>query len=113
MRQNIDRLIDLVKKTGDKIIIVDREDHKDALVLMSLDDYEKLLRNKDKISDHKEDLTIFKEEDKIEKINEDIAILQEKEKIKELDEAMGLTSEEQSKTEAEETDSQFYFEPVE
>ncbi|OGF21012.1 hypothetical protein A2316_00055 [Candidatus Falkowbacteria bacterium RIFOXYB2_FULL_38_15] len=113
MRQNIDRLIDLVKKTGDKIIIVDREDGGDALVLMSLNDYEKLLRNKEKMLDYKEDLTIFKEEDKIEKINEDIAILQEKEKITELNEVLGLAGEEQNKTEAEETDNQFYFEPVE
>lgn len=105
MNQNIDRLIDLVKKTGDKLIVVCKEDSESAWVLMSLSDYEKLVPNKGKIARKEEDLTILKQQDKIEEINQNIAILQEEEKKEVLNEAMRMVDEE--------AEGQFYFEPIE
>jgi hypothetical protein len=112
MNQNIDRLIDLVKKTGDKMVIVSREEGEPALILMSLSDYEKLVFNRGKSAREGEDLTIYRGQDKIEKVNQDIAILQEKEKKEALNEAMLLAEEDKVGLD-EETEGQFYFEPIE
>ena len=113
--RNIDRLIELVKKTGDKLVFLDKNSKDDAWILMSLNDYENLVENRGKISKSKEDLTIYSTEDKIEKINQDIAILQEESRDEVVNEIVNFSpdlSGNVDQSEAKE-EGQFYFEPVE
>jgi len=72
MKKQLQKAMDLASKTGDKIIVVN--DEKDsALVVMSLDDYEKLLTvekfEKNSVDNNINDLT---EEELLDKINSDI-----------------------------------------
>jgi PHD/YefM family antitoxin component YafN of YafNO toxin-antitoxin module len=62
----LNKVLNLVKRTGDKVVILDNESD-NAMVMMGLDAYEKILNNQDSIED-------LSEEQLLERINRDIAI---------------------------------------
>jgi hypothetical protein len=68
MRSQLERAINLAAVTGDKIIIVDKENDR-SLAVMNLDEYEKLLNGESKRNKKIDNLT---EEDLLDKINHDI-----------------------------------------
>lgn len=126
----IDKVIDLVKKTSDKVIIVDRQSN-NAYVLLDFVEYQKLYSERKNISQ-------LTENELLDKINRDIALWkssQEDENFGVLDEIESIAHESStlaryntaskhatkdlsvntaispdSKEEAEDT---FYFEPIE
>ncbi len=63
---NLDKIINLVKKTNDKIIIVD-ENNNTNLVLMPFSDYEKIIENADNIKN-------LNEKEMLNQIDRDISI---------------------------------------
>ncbi len=75
----LDRVIKLVRRTGDRVLVMDR-DSDEVMAIMNLDDYEKLLNGRENV----EEMT---ETDFLDKINRDIALWREchKEEV-ELDE---------------------------
>jgi hypothetical protein len=68
MRSQLERAINLAANTGDKIIVVDELNDRSSVV-MSLDDYEKLLNGQSKGRNQIKNLT---EEELLDKINHDI-----------------------------------------
>lgn len=104
MKEIFQRLFDLIKKTGDKVVFYDSAKG-EAYVMMRMEDYEKLAENRPAA----EDLTNFRAPDKIEKINQDIAMWREE--VKNVTEDIPL--QEDGVPEKKEEESQFYFEPVE
>lgn len=67
MQNQLQKAIELVKKTGDKIIIFDSLNSNSAYVVMSLKDYEKLVLGRSEVRGLTED-------ELLDKINRDIAI---------------------------------------
>lgn len=67
MQNQLQKAIDLVKKTGDKIIIFDSINSNSAYVIMGLKDYENLVLGKSEVRGLTED-------ELLDKINRDIAI---------------------------------------
>ncbi|MBP6942910.1 MAG: hypothetical protein KBB55_02585 [Candidatus Buchananbacteria bacterium] len=63
---NLDRIINLIKKTGDKVIVVDEQGNP-SYTLMALADYEQLVLGKSEVYG-------LTEEELIAKINRDIAV---------------------------------------
>lgn len=102
MKDILERVFNLIRKTGDKVVIVDQNDET-AYVVMNLDDYEKMAG-----AARGRGLTEGRASDKIEKINQDIALWREE--IKNKEEITPSAAESGVKGEEE---SQFYFEPVE
>lgn len=107
MQKIFERLFNLIKKTGDKVVFYDSMKN-EAYVMMRMEDYEKIM-NGDR---GQPTLTNYQAPDKIEKINQDIALWSEEIKNKENKEDVAPSVGEESKSENEE-ESQFYFEPVE
>jgi|GEM_PF-1054331 hypothetical protein len=68
MRSQLERAINLSAKTGDKIIVIDEFNDRSSVV-MSIDDYEKLLKGQNKRNKIVANLT---EEELLDKINHDI-----------------------------------------
>lgn len=99
----MERALNLIKKTGDKVIVVDPKDQT-AYAVMDFRDYEKMVGA---VSDR--GLTEERAPDKIDKINQDIALWRE-EATKTESEPPALLPVEEKPAEEE---SQFYFEPVE
>jgi len=64
--ESIQRVISLIKKTGDKVVILDKNDDLDC-VIMTINDYEKLVLGKSEIMGLTED-------ELLDKINRDIEI---------------------------------------
>lgn len=62
MSKQLKQVINLSKKTGDRIIVFDNSEPEDSFVLMSLDQYESLINN-----EKKEGLTERKNIDNIKK----------------------------------------------
>lgn len=67
MRNQIEKAINLAKKTGDRLIIFDSAKADSAYVVMSLEEYEKLIL-------HKSEVRGLTEDELLDKINRDIAI---------------------------------------
>jgi len=66
MRQHqLDRIIRLVRRTGDRFVIMDKETDQ-TMVLMNLDEYENLLNDTSSLED-------LEEEDMLNKLNHDIS----------------------------------------
>jgi len=62
---NLEKIIDLIKKTGDNCVVLDH-DGKPAYVIMSFDDYQSLVLNKSEVASLTED-------ELLRKINRDVA----------------------------------------
>lgn len=71
MQNQLNKAINLAQKTGDRIIVVDRNDVDSVFVVMNLDEYEKLALNKKSQVRGVRGLT---EGELIDKINRDIAV---------------------------------------
>lgn len=96
-----DRILNIIKKTGDRVVIIN-PDSNSSYVVMSLEDYEKM-------AGIAINLTRKEPTDKIEKINRDIALWREEE----IKKAGGSPGSEDEDNKIDESESQFYFEPVE
>ena len=72
---SLEQLVELIKKTGDKLVVLDKK-NSSAFVVLSLRDYERLALNKDGVKDLTED-------ELLNKINRDIAIWKSEQKIEE------------------------------
>ena len=125
MTNSIEKIIDLIKKTGDKCIVLD-SNGEPAFVAMRFTEYENLIENTPSISD-------LSEEQLLEKINHDIAIWKNNQKDQEIsnldtaesvfEEVMSdedkVEIEDNSLNEAKKQDSSkdfedtYYFEPIE
>ncbi|MBI5071751.1 hypothetical protein HZB93_02550 [Candidatus Falkowbacteria bacterium] len=107
MKEIFERLFNLIKKTGDKVVFYDSAKG-EAYVMMRMEDYEKMTVNKPTA----ENLTNFHASDKIEKINQDIAMWREE--VKETGgEIPPAPAPEDDGLPEKEEENQFYFEPVE
>ena len=73
---NLEKLVNLLKKTGDKAIILN-ENGDPGYVIMTVNDYEDLILGKSGVSD-------LTEEQLLDKINRDIAIWKDSQELKEL-----------------------------
>ena len=127
MNNSLKKIIDLARKTGDRLIVTD-SDGEDAIVVMNLDDYDKLLEKKDNLKSNSErrllnevnqDVSAWKARLEEEVINEAIENKQKdfspQDFIKE-NEFMtesGLDHEDFEENSDIEDDERFYFEPVE
>jgi len=67
MDDKFKKIIDLARKTGDKVFIYDSSGLEETVVLMGLDEYEKILQNSDSIKD-------LTESELLDRINCDIAL---------------------------------------
>jgi len=105
--RSLEKIINLIKKTGDKCIIINQESD-DALVILPLEEYEKFLEYKSVKSEK-----LLTENKVVDKINRDIALKISEEKqpvgINEID----LEGELKAIAEKDGEEEKFYFEPVE
>ena len=86
MQNQLQKAINLAKKTGDRLIVYDMSQKNEAFVVMSLDEYEKMATGRSEIKSLTED-------ELLDKINRDIAVwkneqfskeeLEEKDKVSE------------------------------
>ena len=74
MQNQLQKAINLAKKTGDRLIVYDPKNIDDIYVIMSLDDYEKL------VIGHSE-VRSLTEDELLDKINRDIAIWKSEQEI--------------------------------
>ncbi len=87
-QDKIKKAIQIVKRTGDKIILFEN-DQSQGLVVMSLDEYDKLLANNPsqvRMGDECQNIGSLTEDELIDKINRNIAIWKNENQNKELDE---------------------------
>lgn len=101
--KNLERLLDLIKKTGDRYVFEDK--HGNLFVALSIDDYENIVLKNSLVKD-------LSEEELLNKINKDIAIWKANQEDEKLLEAFKETNDEVDLSEETEED-QYYFEPVE
>lgn len=76
MQSQFQKAIDLIKKTGDKLIIFDSAKQDSAYVIMGLKDYENLVLGKSEVRG-------LTENELLDKINRDIAIWKSEQEFKE------------------------------
>ena len=74
MQNQLQKAIDLAKKTGDRLIVFDPKNIDNIYVIMSLDDYEKLVIGHSEVRNLTEDQLL-------DKINRDIAIWKSEQEI--------------------------------
>lgn len=84
MGTQLEKAINLAKRTGDKVIVVDEKDDS-AFVLMDLDEYEYLSNTGNEEDLAEESVENLTEEELLDKINRDIVIWQNKNKEEEID----------------------------
>ena len=124
MKAQFQRILDLVKKTGDRMIVTG-QDGEHAYVVMDLDQYEDLLSQKQpslvdfepeesSLEDFVEDLEAVKEEEKIPEdirkaVEQDLAIIQTWEQEHEKEKAQESKKKDEPGTDEE----RFYLEPIE
>ncbi len=117
---NLEKLVNLLKKTGDKAIILDQNGDP-GYVIMTVSDYEDLILGKSGVSG-------LTENELLDKINRDIAIWKDNQELKELsvdqynfakdlgeyvdEDYLTNTPKNKALTELSEED-RYYFEPVE
>ena len=76
MQNQLRKVLDLARKTGDRIIVFDHENSDNTFVVMSLSDYEKLILGKNEVRGLTED-------ELLDKINRDIAIWKSEQEFQE------------------------------
>ncbi|MDD2806921.1 MAG: hypothetical protein PHW95_00140 [Patescibacteria group bacterium] len=121
MPNSLEKIIELIKKTGDNCVVLDSSGNP-AYVVLSFDDYKKLVADKSEIADLTED-------ELLNKINRDIAIWRVKQQEAETNnwepiESLNLepkvepSAEEKSlnkaniEEESDRNDEKYYFEPI-
>ncbi len=81
MDQQFKKIINLIKKTGDRMVVLDSSAPESSYVVMDIDEYEKIIT-------HNRNVKNLTEEEMLDKINRDIAVwksekdLEDNEKIK-------------------------------
>lgn len=100
---DIKKIINLIEKTGDRCVVVDKEGDP-AYVILSFSAYEKIINNEDDVSGLSEDQLL-------EKINRDVATWKESQNEAKLQNFASL--EEVFEGEKEQAEDKYYFEPVE
>ncbi len=107
MNYNLERILNLIQKTGDKCVYFDPNSEKN-FVIMPISEYERMLGNTDAITD-------LTQEQLLDKINRDIANW----KAGKEDEAADWPAEEEGNNmdfegeESNENEEKFYIEPLE
>ena len=100
--KNMQRILELIRKTGDKYIIED--DNGCAFVIISLDDYENFIFKNNQLKN-------LSEEELLNKINKDIAIWKASQEDKVVEQNwQDLATDEKDETKE---DDRYYFEPAE
>jgi len=103
MQNQIKKAINLSKRTGDRIIIVDQSDSENAFVIMNLDEYEKLIAKNEQSSQEIGSLT---ENELLDRINRDIAIWKNEQNLEDWEVKEGL---DQGKEDDLEDESLYYY----
>lgn len=76
MQSQLQKAIDLVRKTGDRLLVLDMAKPENAFAVMSIDEYEKLMIGKSEVRG-------LTENELVDKINRDIAIWKSEKEYKE------------------------------
>lgn len=108
MKHSFQKILASVQKFGDKAIVLDSEGNP-LYVLMSFQEYEKLMQGKS-------DIGSLTKEEFLEKINSDIArwkAAQDDEKFQDLEFDLSQAVKNQNRSPSEQEDSVYYFEPIE
>ncbi|MBD3248168.1 hypothetical protein GF382_02670 [Candidatus Falkowbacteria bacterium] len=117
MKSKLEKAIEIAKRTGDKIIVVNEKDDS-AIVLMDLDEYEILADNDFEDYLGEDDIQSLTEEELLDKINRDIGVWQENKKDKEIEDLEGdfasvnIDDDEEEMEEAED-DNMYYYDESE
>lgn len=77
LEQNLPQVLNLIRKTGDRVIVFDSIGQ--PFVLMNLDEYQRLVSGRESVAD-------LTEEQLLDKINRDIAVWKTKEEANNIDE---------------------------
>ena len=102
MNGSWNKILQLVAQSGDRFIFKENEND---FVVMNLEEYEKLIRFKEQ----NKDLLELSEEELVDKINQDIAEWRANQQLS----SDFYTPEKEKEDENDETDDQYYLEPVE
>ena len=102
---SLEQIIEFAKKTGDRLVIFDKN-NSSAFVILDLKDYEKLVLSKDDIKDLTED-------ELLNKINRDIAIWRDSQKEEEIEEKFSLIDDDIDDDLEVLPEDRYYFEPLE
>ena len=124
MSKEIKKVISLAKKTGDRIIVFDPEEGGENFVIVSLEEYEKLLNQSGKISLNNNEghgIKNLTEDELIDRINRNIAVWKNENKDKELDSykiietvlQSGLENDSESESDDYEEDNLYYYDEEE
>ena len=118
MNDSLKKIIDLAKKTKDRVIVTDNEGS-DPYVIMDFDQYQSLISGNNEIAD-------LTENEFLNKINKDVSIWKAKNEVEEkpakkeeIEEEQDLSQnsldlfENEEEKNTIEDDERFYFEPVE
>jgi len=118
MSQELKKVIKLVKKTGDRIIVFDPDEGEENFVVLPWEEYERLLSNSGFIAQNQfsgEEVKNLTENELIDKINRDIAAWKTENEDKKLDSykiiESVLESEPEEEVEPEEDNFYYYNEP--
>jgi hypothetical protein len=74
MQNNLQKIVNLIKKTGDKLVVYDSSKPSDTYVIMGLEDYESMVVKRSEVRGLTEDQLL-------DKINRDIAIWKSEQEI--------------------------------
>ncbi len=96
MQNQLQKAINLAKKTGDRLIVYDMSNGEDAYVVMGIDEYEKLVTGSVAVKDLTED-------ELLDKINRDIAVWKNEQNNK------GEAEESDKKLEKKSADADFVY----
>lgn len=130
MDSSLKRIINLIKKTGDRFIVTETDGDL-SYVILSLDEYEKLLSVEKEFKPQLIETENHKENQLLEKINQDIALWQSQQKkiaenlesfrpeekkeklVEEENSDLNKTKANEEEEEGEKSEDQYYFEPLE
>jgi len=102
--KNIKRILDLIRKTGDRYIFEDEQG--EIFVITSVADYENLVLKHSQVKN-------LSEEELLNKINKDIALWKTAQEEEKLSNTWQEIDEEKQEKDDEVDNDQYYFEPVE
>jgi hypothetical protein len=98
--KNLKRILELIRKTGDRFIFEDEEGQ--VFVIMDIDDYEGIILQNSQVNG-------LSEKELLNKINKDIAVWRDLQQVKEMDEDWQNLAEDKEK---EGIEDQYYLEPT-
>lgn len=72
MQEELKKILELSKKTGDKVIVYNETSPENSFVVMSIDAYEKMVQNNSKSKETESAKNSLTEDEMIDKINSDM-----------------------------------------